>query len=85
MEGVRFLRGKRLRQISQGVRKRTPENNSLDFIGKYRTFLWHHVPYGHTKAHLSHTVGKQEAHVVAHLPDQRQGLQVVVLRFPAEA
>lgn len=47
--------------------------------------MWYHVQHEHTKAHLSHAVGKQEAHAVAHLPDQRQSLQVVVLRFPTEA
>lgn len=33
---------------------------------------------------LPHTVGKEEAHVVAHLPDQRQGLQVVLFCLPTE-
>lgn len=38
-----------------------------------------------TTAHLSHAVGKQEAHVVAHLSDQRQSLLVVVLCLTTEA
>ena len=36
-------------------------------------------------AHLSHAVGKQEAHIVAHLPDERHSLQVVFLLLTAEA
>lgn len=35
--------------------------------------------------YLSHTVGKQEAHVVAHLSNEWQGLLVVFLSFTTEA
>lgn len=41
--------------------------------------------YKHVRTYLSHTVGKQEAHVVTHLSDKRQSLLMVVLRFTTEA
>lgn len=34
--------------------------------------------------HLPHAVGKQEAYVVTHLPDQRQRLLVLLLRLTTE-
>lgn len=41
--------------------------------------------YKHVSAYLPHAVGKQEAHVVTHLSDERQSLLVVILRFTTEA
>lgn len=35
-------------------------------------------------AHLPHAVCKQEAYIVAHIPEQRQGLLVVLLRLATE-
>lgn len=35
--------------------------------------------------YLSHTVGKQEAHIVAHLSNERQCLLMVLLCFTTEA
>lgn len=42
------------------------------------------VPERSQQTDLPHAVGEQEAHVVAHVLDERQGLLVVCGRLPAE-